>query len=29
MVFDARKWEHEDNEANTDDIIARLEKECK
>lgn len=29
MVFDARNWEHEDNEANTDDIIARLEKECK
>ena len=29
MIFDARKWEHEGNEANTDDIIARLEKECK
>lgn len=29
MIFDARKWEHEGNEANTDDIIARLEMECK
>ena len=27
MVFDAKGWEHEDNES-TDDIVARIVKEC-
>lgn len=27
MVFDAKGWEHEDNES-TDEIVARIVKEC-